>query len=67
MGGRCCRWNEKVDGVPRKDDKEQGYKFTKKGVVMEFYGLPPIGQEQRRPMDETQFIPRGLDLRQCYE
>jgi len=28
---------------------------TKHGVVMEFYGLPPIGQKQRRPMDGAQF------------
>jgi hypothetical protein len=28
---------------------------TKQGVVMEFYGLPPIGQKQRRPMDGAQF------------
>jgi hypothetical protein len=27
---------------------------------MEFYGLPPIGQKQRRPMDGApSFIPRG--------
>jgi hypothetical protein len=32
-------------------DKKQ----TKLGVVMEFHGLPPIGQEQRRPMDGAQF------------
>ena len=24
---------------------------------MEFYGLPPIGQKQRRPMDGAQFHP----------
>jgi recombination protein RecA len=28
---------------------------TKQDVVMEFYGLPPIGQKQRRPMDGAQF------------
>jgi len=28
---------------------------------MEFYGLPPIGQKQRRPMDGApSFISRGL-------
>ena len=27
----------------------------KQDVVMEFYGLPPIGQKQRRPMDGAQF------------
>ena len=30
---------------------------TKQGVVMEFYGLPPIGQKQRPPMDGAQFHP----------
>jgi hypothetical protein len=28
---------------------------TKHDAVMEFYGLPPIGQKQRRPMDGAQF------------
>jgi prolyl-tRNA editing enzyme YbaK/EbsC (Cys-tRNA(Pro) deacylase) len=28
---------------------------TKRDVVMKFYGLPPIGQKQRRPMDGAQF------------
>jgi hypothetical protein len=28
---------------------------TKRNVVMKFYGLPPIGQKQRRPMDGAQF------------
>jgi hypothetical protein len=28
---------------------------TKQNIVMEFYGLPPIGQKQRRPMDGAQF------------
>ena len=27
---------------------------TKQDVVMELYGLPPIGQKQRRPMDGAQ-------------
>jgi hypothetical protein len=27
---------------------------AKQDVVMEFYGLPPIGQKQRRPMDGAQ-------------
>jgi hypothetical protein len=30
---------------------------TKQSVVMEFYGLPPIGQKQERPMDGAQFHP----------
>ena len=30
---------------------------TKRDVVMQFYGLPPIGQKQRRPMDGAQFHP----------
>jgi len=28
---------------------------TKRDVVMKFYGLPPIGQKQRRPMGGAQF------------
>jgi hypothetical protein len=28
---------------------------------MEFYGLPPIGQKQRRPMDGAQFHPSWVD------
>jgi hypothetical protein len=28
---------------------------TKRDAVMQFYGLPPIGQKQRRPMDGAQF------------
>jgi len=28
---------------------------TKQDIVAEFYGLPPIGQRQRRPMDGAQF------------
>jgi hypothetical protein len=28
---------------------------TKRDVVVEFYGLPPIGQKQIRPMDGAQF------------
>jgi hypothetical protein len=32
--------------------------------VMEFYGLPPIGQKQRRPMDGAQFgFPVGRQRR----
>jgi hypothetical protein len=27
---------------------------------MEFYGLPPIGQKQKRPMDGAQFHPRWV-------
>jgi hypothetical protein len=30
---------------------------TKQGDVMDFYGLPPIGQ--KRPMDGAQFHSRG--------
>jgi hypothetical protein len=30
---------------------------TKQSVGMEFYGLPPIGHEQGRPMDGAQFHP----------
>jgi hypothetical protein len=30
---------------------------TKQDFVMEFYGLPPIGQKQKRPMDGAQFHP----------
>jgi long-chain acyl-CoA synthetase len=33
---------------------------TKQSVGMEFYGLPPIGQKQRRPMDGAQFHPLGV-------
>jgi hypothetical protein len=33
---------------------------TKQRVVMEFYGLPPIGQKQRRPMDGAQFHSRWV-------
>jgi hypothetical protein len=33
---------------------------TKQSVGMEFYGLPPIGQKQRRPMDGAQFHPPGV-------
>jgi hypothetical protein len=28
---------------------------------MEFYGLPPIGQKQKRPMDGAQFHPLSVD------
>jgi hypothetical protein len=28
---------------------------------MEFYGLPPIGQKQRRPMDGAQFHSPWVD------
>jgi hypothetical protein len=28
---------------------------TKRDADVEFYGLPPIGQKQRRPMDGAQF------------
>jgi hypothetical protein len=40
--------------------RNKGVDSTKQDVVMEFYGLPPIGQKQRRPMDGVQFHPPWL-------
>ncbi len=38
-------------------ERNKNASSTKQDVVMEFYGLPPIGQKQRRPMDGAQFHP----------
>jgi len=34
---------------------------TRQDVLMEFRGLPPIGQKQKRPMDGAQFFPPWVD------
>jgi hypothetical protein len=44
--------------VPRRAlTKNKNASSTKRDAVMQFYGLPPIGQKQRRPMDGAQFHP----------
>jgi hypothetical protein len=42
-----------ADG-PWQREKLQKNSSTKQDVVMEFYGVPPIGQKQERPMDGAQ-------------
>ena len=37
--------------------RDKNASSTKQGVVTEIYGLPPIGQKQRRPMDGAQSHP----------
>jgi hypothetical protein len=57
---RCRFHQSRVGFAGGRLKRNRNASSTKQGVVMEFYGLPPIGQKQRRPMDGApSFIPRG--------
>jgi hypothetical protein len=46
---------QRVGNTGRGLTRNKNASSTKRDAVMKFYGLPPIVQKQRRPMDGAQF------------